>query len=108
MKLFRFISNNEYTRLMSGETIVNTTDYSKKYDTNSKGFCFFAYNRTNNIDLIISNVLDEWGFAGIVNNSYLQKGHAYRFISDLDICDFCPEQTLSLLRANSEFTPTKR
>lgn len=71
MKLFRFISNNEYARLMAGETIVNTTDYSEKYDTNSKGFCFFAYNRTNNIDLIISNVLDEWGLAGIVNDSYL-------------------------------------
>ena len=71
MKLFRFIGKNEYARLMNGETLINTTDYSEKYDTNSKGFCFFAYNRTNNIDLIVSVVLDDWGLAGIVDESYL-------------------------------------
>lgn len=66
MKLYRFIGELETYRLLTNETIENTFDWSTKNDTNSKGICFFAYNRTNNINKIIDAVLNDWGFAGIV------------------------------------------
>ena len=71
MKLYRFIGENEFKKIIAGETLENKTDWRDIYDTNSIGFCFFQYNRTNNINKIINNVLDNWGFAGIVDNSFL-------------------------------------
>jgi len=66
MKLYRFVGKEEVEKLLNNETIENHFDWSEKYDTNSKGICFFAYNRTNNVNKIINVVLDYWGFAGIV------------------------------------------
>ena len=42
MKLYRFMSSLECLKLLKGETIVNSTDHSKKRGTAStaKGFCF--------------------------------------------------------------------
>ena len=66
MKLYRFVGQKEVESLLNGEKQFNDFDWSVCCDTNSKGICFFAYNRTNNIDLIIENVLENWGFSGIV------------------------------------------
>ena len=66
MKLYRFIGEKEYNSLLKGEKQFNNRDWSEYCDTTSKGICFFAYNRTNNIDHIIKTVLDEWCFSGIV------------------------------------------
>ena len=42
MKLYRFMSIAECDKLLKGETLVNSTDHSKKRGTASsaKGFCF--------------------------------------------------------------------
>ena len=42
MKLYRFMSYAECDKLLKGETLVNSTDHSKKRGTASsaKGFCF--------------------------------------------------------------------
>lgn len=66
MKLYRFVGESEIFRLLTNEIISNTRDWSEYYDTNSKGICFFAYNRTNNIKKIVETVLDDWGLSGIV------------------------------------------
>jgi len=66
MRLFRFISEREFNSIMSGERIHSERDWSLKYDTNSKGICFFANNRTDKIDRIVETALDDWGFSGIV------------------------------------------
>ena len=68
MRLFRFISDREYNSLMTGEHIHSERDWSIDHDTNSKGICFFANNRTNNIDRIVETALDDWGFGGIVKD----------------------------------------
>lgn len=39
MKIFRFMSNNEFEKYRSGETLRNNTIHKGK--TNSVGFCFF-------------------------------------------------------------------
>ena len=71
MKLYRFIGEKEKARLLNGEILENYRNWSDYYDTNSVGICFFAYNRTNDLRKIITNVLDEWGFAGIVKADYI-------------------------------------
>lgn len=45
MKLFRFMSKNEFDRYCNNETLINTTDHNKDNNrkTNSIGFCFFNY-----------------------------------------------------------------
>lgn len=42
MKLYRFMSRDEFNKFSKGETLVNNTDHSKKRGTAStaKGFCF--------------------------------------------------------------------
>lgn len=69
MKLYRIIGIEEFEALLRGETLVNTTDYSKKYDTNSKGFCFFANNRTDNPEKVFSAAYEYLG--GIVDAYYM-------------------------------------
>ena len=71
MKLYRFIGEKEKARLLNGEILENYRNWSDYYYTNSVGICFFAYNRTNDLRKIITNVLDEWGFAGIVKADYI-------------------------------------
>ena len=71
MKLYRFISEKEMSRLMNGEIITNNRDWSAYYDTNSIGLCFFAYNRTNDLRKVVYNALDEWGLSGIVKADYI-------------------------------------
>ena len=71
MKLYRFVGEKEMSRLINGETLINTRDWSEINDTNSIGFCFFAYNRTNDLRKIVANALDEWGLAGIVKADYI-------------------------------------
>ena len=66
MRLFRFIGEKEYNSLLCGEKQINNFDWSMKYETTSKGICFFANNRTNDIDHIVEVALEEWGYAGIV------------------------------------------
>lgn len=66
MKLYRFVGENEVFQLLTNKTIKNNRDWSQFCDTNSKGICFFAYNRTNKIDHIVNTVLDDWCFDGIV------------------------------------------
>lgn len=66
MKLYRFVGESEVFKLLTNEIIVNNRDWSEYCDTNSKGICFFAYNRTNNIKKIVETVLDDWGLSGIV------------------------------------------
>ncbi len=66
MKLFRFVGEQECKKLLWNETIENDFDWSTKYDTNSKGICFFANNRTQDIEKIANTALDDWGFEGIV------------------------------------------
>ena len=66
MRLFRFVGEKEYNDIMSGVIRHNDRDWSEYNDTNSKGICFFANNRTDNIDRIVETALDDWGFSGIV------------------------------------------
>lgn len=42
MKVFRFMSNEEYEKLIKGETLVNETKH--KAHTTSRGFCFMNLN----------------------------------------------------------------
>lgn len=66
MRLYRFIGEKEYNSLLSGEKQYNDRDWSEYYDTTSKGICFFAYNRTNDINRIVEVALEEWCYSGIV------------------------------------------
>ena len=45
MKLFRFMSFEEFKKFDDGEELINNTDHSKDNNnkTNSIGFCFFNY-----------------------------------------------------------------
>ena len=45
MKLFRFMSFEEFKKIDDGEELINNTDHSKDNNnkTNSIGFCFFNY-----------------------------------------------------------------
>lgn len=44
MRVFRFMSNDEFEKYLAGEKLINKTDHRKKYlYSNSKGFCFFEY-----------------------------------------------------------------
>lgn len=45
MKLFRFMSFEEFKKFYYGEELINNTDHSKDNNnkTNSIGFCFFNY-----------------------------------------------------------------
>lgn len=66
MRLFRFIGEKEYNSLLSGEKQTNDFDWSIKYETTSKGICFFTNNRTNDINRIVEVALDDWCYSGIV------------------------------------------
>ena len=69
MKLYRFIGIEEFEKLLAGETVKNENDYSKDHDTNSKGFCFFANNRTNDAQKVFASAIDYLG--GIVDAYYM-------------------------------------
>lgn len=69
MKLYRIIGIEEFNALLRGDTLINTTDYSEKYDTNSKGFCFFANNRTNDAEKVFAAAFEYLG--GIVDAYYM-------------------------------------
>ena len=45
MKLFRFMSKEEFDKYIKGENLINTKDHGKIYNqkTNSIGFCFLNY-----------------------------------------------------------------
>lgn len=45
MKLFRFMSIEEFMKYRSGEELINNTDHNKEshFKTSSKGFCFLNY-----------------------------------------------------------------
>lgn len=45
MKLFRFMSLNEFIKYKNGEILINNTDYNreKNLKSYSKGFCFLNY-----------------------------------------------------------------
>lgn len=45
MKLFRFMSFNEFRKYHNNEILINVTDHNKEKNkkTNSIGFCFFNY-----------------------------------------------------------------
>ena len=45
MKVFRFMSRNEFNKYINGETLVNNKDHNKDghNKTASVGFCFFPY-----------------------------------------------------------------
>lgn len=70
MKLYRYCGQEEINRILNGETLINNTDWSEIYDSTSKGFCFFSYNRSNDLKKVITNSLTDW-LNGIVNNEYL-------------------------------------
>lgn len=70
MKLYRYCGQEEITRLMNGEVLENNTDWSAIRDTTSKGFCFFAYNRTNDMSKVVTCSLEDW-LGGIVNDEYI-------------------------------------
>lgn len=42
MKVFRFMSQEEFEKYLAGEKLVNTTDHRDKFSS-SIGFCFFEY-----------------------------------------------------------------
>lgn len=69
MKLYRIIGIEEFNALMNGETLINTTDYSEMYDTNSIGFCFFANNRTDDAEKVFNTAYEYLG--GIVDDYYM-------------------------------------
>lgn len=41
MKVFRFMSNNEFNKFRNGDTLTNTTKFQGR--TNSEGFCFLNF-----------------------------------------------------------------
>ncbi len=45
MKLFRYMSREEFRKYINGETLINTKDHHEEgnFKTNSVGFCFFNY-----------------------------------------------------------------
>lgn len=45
MKLFRFMSLEEFIKYKKGETLINNTEYNTEYNfkSSSKGFCFLNY-----------------------------------------------------------------
>lgn len=70
MKLYRFIGQDELNKILKNETLENDTDWSLLNDTNSVGFCFFAYNRTNDMRKVVSMALEDW-LNGIVTEDYI-------------------------------------
>lgn len=42
MKVFRFMSEEEFNKFNKGETLKNNKDHSKSSKSNSIGFCFFS------------------------------------------------------------------
>lgn len=42
MRVFRFMSNEEFEKYINGETLINNTNHkNNKFRTSSDGFCFF-------------------------------------------------------------------
>jgi len=70
MKLYRYCGQEEVNNILNGQILKNNTDWSEDHDSTSKGFCFFAYNKSNDLKKIITNSLTDW-LDGIVNNEYL-------------------------------------
>lgn len=64
MRIFRFMSEEEFNKYKNGEVLINETNHSEKGGrTTSKGFCFLDYNK----------YIPEESFhflTGLVNDSY--------------------------------------
>ena len=114
MRLFRFVGEHEVFQLLTNETLHNDYDWSAEYDTNSKGICFFAYNRTDNINYIINRVLDDWGFEGIVKTFALVEievehaRKAWGFYSggmrtEYNLSEYSIENVTAIYRIKEEF-----
>lgn len=75
MRLFRFMSKNEFNKYLNGETLENTTVHNGR--TNSIGFCFFD---TENFSPIfayefISGIVDKDVCAVFETEIELKKGY---------------------------------
>ena len=83
MKLFRFMSQAEFDKYLTGEKLINTTDHRKKFAfTGSKGFCFFEY-----MDW------DGYGVDGITPE------YAYEFLSGI-----VTEDVVAVFETNEQLT----
>ena len=43
MKVFRFMSKEEFEKYLKGETLTNATDHSKMHGSDAVGFCFLEF-----------------------------------------------------------------
>lgn len=55
MKLYRYMSINEFLKLMSGEKLTNTNKFSMNR-TDSEGFCFWVKKQHTNMVMIMRKV----------------------------------------------------
>lgn len=64
MKLYRFMSCEEFEKLLSGEVLVNNTDHSEENDTDSVGFCFLP--ETISIKFPLEMTFEGWKMGGVL------------------------------------------
>ena len=88
MKLFRFMSKEEFRKYINGEILINTKDHSKEghNKTISKGFCFFNYAQYKPEEMLHSVV-------GIVN---------------LDICCIFETEGKNVKRSYGRYSKAKK
>ena len=67
MRLVRFMSEEEFTKLMNGEALVNNTKHAAK--TNSVGFCFMPIDDDDDIAHTIQFMYEF--LSGIVSDDYV-------------------------------------
>lgn len=59
MKVFRFMSQEEFDKYLAGEKLINTTDHRKNFP-GSVGFCFFKYRDLN--DYVSGSISPEYAY----------------------------------------------
>lgn len=59
MKVFRFMSQEEFNKYLDGEKLVNTTDHRNNF-SGSVGFCFFKYRDLN--DYVSGSISPEYAY----------------------------------------------
>lgn len=69
MRLVRFMSEEEFTKLMNGETLVNNTKHTAK--TNSVGFCFMPIEDDEDDDIAHAIQFMYKFLGGIVSDDYV-------------------------------------
>ena len=59
MKVLRFMSKEEATKLFFGERLVNNTDHSKSNNSMSKGFCFWIGDNPKDAFMYLGGIVSQ-------------------------------------------------